>query len=65
MDEAGHSPEARRSAGERVCVPFLRVCVHIETLREFFLDHVCGIMEVLEANLTKVHRENWSVWGAQ
>lgn len=53
MDEDKHSPEARRAAGERVCLPFLRSCA-LETLREFFLDHVREIMEVLEANLAKV-----------
>ena len=51
--ERRHSPEARKAAGERVCVPFLRAC-GLETLREFFLDHIQEIMAILEAALERV-----------
>ena len=52
-NELGYPPEARRAAGERVCLPFLRSC-DLAALREFFLDHICEIVGVLEANFTKV-----------
>ena len=52
-DETGYPAEARRAAGERVCLPLLRSC-DLAALREFFLDHIGQIMQVLEANLSKV-----------
>lgn len=55
-NEHGYPPEARRAAGERVCLPLLRSC-DLAALREFFLDHIGEIMQVLEANLTKVSRD--------
>ncbi len=50
-NEAGYPLEVRQAAGERVCLPLLGSC-DLEALREFFLDHVSEIMQVLEANLT-------------
>lgn len=51
--DLGYPPEVRRSAGERVCLPLLRSC-DLAALREFYLDHICEIMETLEASLPKV-----------
>ena len=50
-NESGFPPEARKAAGERVCLPLLRSC-DLAALREFFLDNVRRIMEILEANMT-------------
>ncbi len=53
MDRDVHSPEVRKAAGERMCLPFLREC-GLETLREFFLDHIQDIMAIIEANFERV-----------
>ena len=53
MDKERHSPEARKAAGERVCLPLLRAS-RLETLREFFLDHIQETMAVLENNFERV-----------
>ena len=52
-NERSYPPEARRAACERVCLPLLRSCSE-QTLRDFFIDHIREIVDVIEANLSKV-----------
>ena len=52
-DGQRYSPQARRAALERVCLPLLRAC-SLVPLREFFLDHIMEIMGIIEADLSKV-----------
>ena len=52
-NEQSFPPEARRAACERVCLPLLRCCSE-QTVRDFFIDHIKDITDVIEANLSKV-----------
>ena len=52
-NEQSYPPEARRAACERVCLTLLRSCSE-QTLRDFFVDHIREIADVIEANLSKV-----------
>lgn len=52
-NEHSYPPEARRAACERVCLTLLRSCSE-QTLRDFFVDHIREIADVIEANLSKV-----------
>ena len=52
-NEQGYPPDARRAACERVCLTLLRSCSE-QTVRDFFIDHVREIADVIEANLSKV-----------
>ena len=52
-NEQGFPPEARRAACERVCLPLLRSSSE-QTVRDFFVDNIREIADVIEANLSKV-----------
>jgi hypothetical protein len=52
-NEQSYPPEARRAACERVCLTLLRSCSE-QTLRDFFVDRIREITDVIEANLSKV-----------
>ena len=52
-NEQSYPPEARKAACERVCLILLHSCSE-QTLRDFFVDHIREIADVIEANLSKV-----------
>ena len=53
MNERDYHAEARRAAAEKVCLTMMRHCSEV-ALKEFFADHICQMMSVVEEKLNKV-----------
>ena len=53
VNERDYPVEARRAAAERVCLTMMRHCSEV-ALKEFFADHICQIMSLVEEKLNKV-----------
>eukprot|EP00731_Ephydatia_muelleri_P036866 Em0341g3a len=52
VNERDYHAEARRAAAEKVCLTMMRHCSEV-ALKEFFADHICQMMSVVEEKLNK------------
>eukprot|EP00731_Ephydatia_muelleri_P028749 Em0020g393a len=52
VNERDYHAEARRAAAEKVCLTMVRHCSEV-ALKEFFADHICQMMSVVEEKLNK------------
>ena len=52
-NEDGYRSDARRAVIDRVCLPLLRACSE-QVLREFFLEHICDFVAILETRESRV-----------
>ena len=53
VNERDYPTEARRAAAERVCLTVMRHCSEV-ALKEFFAEHICEIMGMVDEKLNKV-----------
>lgn len=53
VNERDYPAEARRAAAERVCLPLMRQCSE-GALKDFFAEHICQIMSMVDEKLVKV-----------
>ena len=53
MNDKSYRPDIRKAAIERVCLPMLQKAT-IKITKDFYINHIKEIMDIIEAKLVKV-----------